>query len=107
MVGRLGACIRAGDTLARSGGDEFTIIGNVMDVQGAHALVTQLVAALSTPIEIDSHEVQTGLSIGVALFPEDGTDPDQLHAAADRAMYVAKRATRASSSVEELPSVSV
>jgi diguanylate cyclase (GGDEF)-like protein len=106
VVGRLGACIRAGDTLARSGGDEFTIIGNVMDVQGAHALVTQLVAALSTPIEIDSHEVQTGLSIGVALFPEDGADPDQLHAAADRAMYVAKRATRASASVEELPSVS-
>jgi GGDEF domain-containing protein len=41
-------------------------------------------------------QVRTGLSIGLALYPDDGSDPDQLHAAADKAMYIAKRAARSS-----------
>ena len=107
VVARLAACVQPGDTLARSGGDEFTLISDVPDPKGAEALAEQLGLALSTPIRIDEYEVQTGLSIGVALYPDDGNDPDQLHAAADRAMYIAKRATRIPPSIEILPPLSV
>jgi len=95
VVARLATCIQPGDTLARSGGDEFTVISYVKDLNAAKTLVAALELTLSPPVHIDGHEVQTGLSIGVALYPDDGSNPDQLHSAADRAMYTVKRATRA------------
>jgi len=91
---RLATCIRRGDTLARSGGDEFTVISDVEARQAADLLVALLARALAQTIRIDGHEVQTGLSIGLALYPDDGSNADQLHAAADRAMYADKRAAR-------------
>ena len=94
VVGRLSSRIRASDTLARSGGDEFTVVSYVRDAQGARSLVSSLEAALTAPISVRGEQVQTGLSIGLALYPDDGSDPDQLHSAADRAMYAAKRAAR-------------
>ena len=94
VVGQLAGRIRSSDTLARSGGDEFTVVSEVTDANGAAALVAALDSALSAPIEVQGLRVRTGLSIGLALYPEDGSDPDQLHAAADKAMYVAKRAAR-------------
>jgi diguanylate cyclase (GGDEF)-like protein len=94
VVGQLAGRIRSSDTLARSGGDEFTVVSEVADANGAAALVSALDSALSAPIEVQGLSVRTGLSIGLALYPEDGSDPDQLHAAADKAMYVAKRAAR-------------
>ena len=57
-------------------------------------LVLDLESALAAPIDIEGQLVQTGLSIGVALYPNDGKNPDELHAAADQAMYAAKRANR-------------
>jgi diguanylate cyclase (GGDEF)-like protein len=100
VVARLSACIRLGDTLARSGGDEFTVVSDVANMRAAEELAASLERALSPPISLNGHEIQTGLSIGIALFPDDGLDPDQLHSAADRAMYTAKRATRNTTSVE-------
>jgi diguanylate cyclase len=94
---RLAACVQPGDTLARSGGDEFTVISQVADMKAAGDLVAALEAALFVPMIIDRKEVQTGLSIGVALYPDDGVNADQLHAAADRAMYVVKRSSRGGS----------
>jgi diguanylate cyclase (GGDEF)-like protein len=94
VVSRLAGRIRASDTLARSGGDEFTLVSYVADADGARALVSSLEAALSTPIWVDGRQVQTGLSVGLALYPDDSRNPDQLHATADRAMYAAKRASR-------------
>jgi len=94
VAARLAARIRVGDTLARSGGDEFTVISPVRDRQAAEALVSALALALSLPILIDGKEVQTGLSIGMALYPDDGSDADQLHAAADGAMYAVKKLGR-------------
>jgi diguanylate cyclase (GGDEF)-like protein len=96
VVGQLSDRIRASDTLARSGGDEFTVVSVVADASGAAALVGALTSALSDPVSVDGFYVRTGLSIGLALYPDDGSDPDQLHAAADKAMYVAKRAARGS-----------
>jgi len=94
VVARLGSRIRASDTLARSGGDEFTVVSQVENAEGAHSLLSALESALSDPIIVEGKQVRTGLSIGLALYPDDGRDPDQLHAAADRAMYAAKRASR-------------
>lgn len=95
VVGRLATRLRSSDTLARSGGDEFTVVSAVRDREGAQALVADLEASLTVPMNIENVSVQTGLSIGVAMYPEDGSNADQLHAAADKAMYVAKRAARA------------
>jgi diguanylate cyclase (GGDEF)-like protein len=94
VVDQLSNRIRSSDTLARSGGDEFTVVSEVFNRDGAAALATALESALATPIPVEELRVRTGLSIGIALYPDDGSNPDQLHAAADKAMYVAKRAAR-------------
>ena len=94
VVSRLGARVRAADTLARSGGDEFTLVSQVASRQAAETLVLALEGALSEPIPVEGGKVRTGLSIGMALYPEDGSNADELCAAADRAMYAVKRAGR-------------
>ncbi len=98
VAARLGNRIRACDTLARSGGDEFTVVSQISSEESAVALLSALEAALSDPFVIEGKEVRTGLSIGLALYPDDGNDADQLCAAADRGMYVAKRSGRHSGS---------
>jgi len=103
VVAKLAPCIGPGDTLARSGGDEFTVVCDVADLREAQALSTALESALAAPIRINDTEVQTGLSIGLALYPDNGSGPDELHAAADHAMYVAKRATRTPPSLQPTP----
>jgi diguanylate cyclase (GGDEF)-like protein len=80
--------------LARSGGDEFTVVSQVANAIGAEVLLTALESSLSEPIMVEGKEIQTGLSIGLALYPDEGATSDELYAAADRAMYVAKRASR-------------
>jgi diguanylate cyclase (GGDEF)-like protein len=94
VVSRLTGRIRASDTLARSGGDEFTVVASVADAQEAAALGCALESAVSAPMYVEGQAMHIGLSVGVALFPDDGRNPDRLHAAADQAMYAAKRASR-------------
>ncbi len=106
VVARLGSRLRASDTLARSGGDEFTVVSQVDDAEGARVLLSALESALSDPILVEGEQVRTGLSIGLALYPDDGSNPDQLYAAADRAMYAAKRASRPSDAVGAAPQTS-
>jgi diguanylate cyclase (GGDEF)-like protein len=96
VAAQLEGRLRSSDTLARSGGDEFTVVSEVADRSGAAALVEALERSLAEPLAVQGLRVRTGLSIGIALYPDDGSDPDQLHAAADKAMYVVKRAGRAS-----------
>ncbi len=107
VVRRLASRMRVSDTLARSGGDEFTVVSTVADSGGAAILVSDLETALSAPINIEGKWLQTGISIGVALYPDDGHNPDQLHAAADEAMYVAKRAARHLGLVPTMPQPSM
>jgi diguanylate cyclase (GGDEF)-like protein len=95
VVARLSSRMRASDTLARTGGDEFTVISEVPNHQGAQTLVSALESALVLPLRIDGKLVRTGVSVGYALYPDSGTDPLELYAAADRAMYAAKRGSRA------------
>ncbi len=94
VVARLSSRMRASDTLARTGGDEFTVISEVTNQQGARTLVSALESALVLPLKVEGKQVRTGVSIGFALYPDDGTDPVELCASADRAMYATKRGGR-------------
>jgi diguanylate cyclase (GGDEF)-like protein len=94
VVLRLSSRMRASDTLARSGGDEFTVVSDVSDEHGAEILISALESALAVPLKVEGQLIQTGMSIGVALYPDHGHNPDELRAAADQAMYLAKRGGR-------------
>lgn len=90
VVNRLSARLRAADTLARTGGDEFTVVSEVADPQGAQALVWALEAALLLPLRVERKTVKLSVSVGYALYPDDAVDPSNLCALADRAMYLTK-----------------
>src|SRR5580700_233472 len=91
---RLKGRVRASDTLARSGGDEFTVVTHIANVRGAEDLASALESAIAAPLDVEGRLIQTGLSIGVALYPDQGRSRDELCVAADRAMYAAKRGRR-------------
>ncbi len=91
-VRRIAGCLREGDHVARYGGDEFVAL--VEGVTAAHEVepvIERIHAALATPILIPGGEVSLSLSSGMALAGEAGGSPEELLAAADRAMYAAKR----------------
>ena len=94
IVRRLKARMRATDTLARTGGDEFTVVSEMTGGDKGEGLIAALENALNTPCEVDGKIIQTGVSIGAALYPRDGRTSDQLCAAADEAMYAVKRSVR-------------
>jgi diguanylate cyclase (GGDEF)-like protein/PAS domain S-box-containing protein len=88
---RLTASVRRSDTVARVGGDEFTILlPDLASREDAVMLATKVVAAISRPFIIDGHRVDIGASVGIAFYPFDGENPDELMRKADQAMYVAK-----------------
>lgn len=89
---RLNSCLRRSDSVARMGGDEFTLllqnIANTTDV--AH-IAEKVISAIQQPADINGHEVVVGCSIGIAIYPEAGRDADTLLKHADMAMYKAKQ----------------
>jgi diguanylate cyclase (GGDEF)-like protein/PAS domain S-box-containing protein len=88
---RLRACIREIDVVARLSGDEFAIIQSaISDASDVIGLATRIHKALREPCEAMGHYLVAEASIGIALAPNDGTDPDQLLKNADLAMYAAK-----------------
>jgi len=89
---RLGHRLRDVDTLARFGGDEFVIVLEDIPERGQVAALTfELIKQLKVPFELqDGVTVHISGSVGVALFPEDGTDATQLIAKADQALYMVK-----------------
>ena len=88
---RLRSCVRESDTLVRLGGDELCVVQSVADpVSEAGGLATRVIEAIGTPFELDDHHVTVGVSIGIAVAPTDGSDPDQLMRCADLALYRAK-----------------
>jgi diguanylate cyclase (GGDEF)-like protein/PAS domain S-box-containing protein len=88
---RITACVRNSDTVARLGGDEFTVLlQDLADGEGAAEVAGEIIAALAEPFVLGENAVKVSASIGIALSPGDGTDPDTLTDAADQAMYEAK-----------------
>jgi diguanylate cyclase (GGDEF)-like protein len=89
---RLAWYIGPRDLLARTGGDEFTVLlGGVHDEHHLKFVASTMMSAASVPVLIDGLPVEVGISIGIALSPDHGDDTDSLCRAADKAMYSAKR----------------
>jgi diguanylate cyclase (GGDEF)-like protein/PAS domain S-box-containing protein len=90
---RISRCVRGTDTVARLGGDEFTVIlTDVNNVPDVEILVQEMLVALATPFSIIGKDVQISASIGITLYPEDASTPEELLKNADQAMYAAKNA---------------
>lgn len=93
---RLQGCMRESDTACRLGGDEF--VAMFPEIDGATAMkrvANKILNELNKPYEIGSHTFEISASIGVASYPEDGTDEKTLMRKADSAMYAAKKSGRA------------
>ncbi|MDH5179175.1 MAG: EAL domain-containing protein, partial [Gammaproteobacteria bacterium] len=88
---RLHECVREGDTVARLGGDEFAIVLNdLAALDDVPHIAEKLIESLSEPLVINGQELFITSSIGIAMFPQDGTDSQELLKKADAAMYRAK-----------------
>lgn len=88
---RLQASVRESDTVARLGGDEFVLVlPERIDERLATGIVQHIIESVATPLTTEGHEFFLGSSIGVAVYPGDGEDPETLIKNADIAMYRAK-----------------
>jgi diguanylate cyclase (GGDEF)-like protein/PAS domain S-box-containing protein len=88
---RLKATVGESDTVARLGGDEFAVVQiGRSEETAARSLAGRLVEVISAPYEIDDHQIVIGVSIGISLSPQDGSNPDELLKNADLALYRAK-----------------
>jgi diguanylate cyclase (GGDEF)-like protein/PAS domain S-box-containing protein len=93
---RLQTCIRANDTAGRLGGDEFVLLLTHLDnTEEFGRALQRVMEAVKQPVAIDKVlQATVSASIGIALFPQNGTDPDTLLRHADQAMYLAKQSGR-------------
>ncbi|MES9858892.1 MAG: EAL domain-containing protein [Sedimenticola sp.] len=92
---RVRECLRSTDTVARLGGDEFTVIlSDVNDQYSIGRVAQKIIDTLKRPFNIEGNEVFIGASIGIGIYPNDGTNRGDLAKHADIAMYEAKSAGR-------------
>jgi diguanylate cyclase (GGDEF)-like protein/PAS domain S-box-containing protein len=88
---RLKKCLREGDTLARIGGDEFTLLlPEILDRSNSEYIAKKIISTLKNPFYIDKHELFVSTSIGIAHYPDDGLTMEALIKHADIAMYHVK-----------------
>jgi diguanylate cyclase (GGDEF)-like protein/PAS domain S-box-containing protein len=88
---RLSACVRLEDTIARQGGDEFIVLlDNLQDGRGASVAAQKVLNALRQPFSLGGTEQHVSGSVGIALYPDDGRDPQTLMKNADTAMFHGK-----------------
>jgi diguanylate cyclase (GGDEF)-like protein len=92
---RLSDCVREADTVARIGGDEFVaLMAELSDTDSILALAEKLRLALKQPFAVNVHELTISCSIGVAVYPDNGSTAEAITKCADSAMYRAKEAGR-------------
>lgn len=97
MAERIQSVAEDADTVARIGGDEFAIIqADLANAEAAAVLAKRVVDAVGATVEMDGHEIHLGANVGIAIYPQDGEDPDHLIKNADMAMYRAIRSETAS-----------
>jgi diguanylate cyclase (GGDEF)-like protein/PAS domain S-box-containing protein len=91
VAGRISSVARTSDTVSRLGGDEFAIMLPYIENTDDIAMIAlKLLASIAGPCVVDGNEIEVTTSIGISVFPEDGTDSESLIAHADAAMYQAK-----------------
>ena len=92
---RFSGRLRAIDTCARFGGDEFVVLADQLDSRAdAERLAHDLLETLHEPVTLGEAHTHADASIGIAVFPEDGSDPETLLAFSDARMYASKRASK-------------
>jgi diguanylate cyclase (GGDEF)-like protein len=91
VADRLRGCLRSSDVVARLGGDEFVVLLEEIKERGdVERVAADVLAALGQPMQLSGHECHTTASIGIAMYPSDGSDAQELTKNADMAMYLAK-----------------
>ncbi|HEX5093181.1 MAG TPA: GGDEF domain-containing protein, partial [Burkholderiales bacterium] len=93
LAARLRTSVRGSDTVARYGGDEFVILAGELD-RGADAgmIAEKVTDMVQVPLALEGGPIRVSCSIGISVFPDDGEDPEQLIALADKAMYATRSA---------------
>jgi diguanylate cyclase (GGDEF)-like protein/PAS domain S-box-containing protein len=93
---RMKSSLRETDVLARLGGDEFAIIqeGGTTQHEGAIALALRIIHSITQPFDLDGHQANIGTSVGIAMAPEHGLEPEDLLKSADLALYAVKSGGR-------------
>jgi diguanylate cyclase (GGDEF)-like protein/PAS domain S-box-containing protein len=92
---RLRECLRDIETLSRQGGDEFLIVlNNMRDTESVAVVAEKILERMAEPFEIDHHKLSISLSIGIAVYPDDGKDFETLLRQSDTALYHAKESGR-------------
>jgi diguanylate cyclase (GGDEF)-like protein len=92
VAGRFSDRLRSIDICARFGGDEFVVLADQLDARNdAECLARDLLETLEEPVELHDATTRAKASIGIAMFPEDGRDAEELLAFSDARMYAAKR----------------
>ena len=91
VADRLRGCVRASDTVARLGGDEFVVLLlDLVDPKCSTLVAQKILAAIAKPITLLGHEFRVTASVGISVYPQDGSDEQTLTKNADVAMYQAK-----------------
>lgn len=95
VASRLQQCVREGDSVARLGGDEYAIcLAALPDSNDAALVADKVLESLALPFIVEEHELHVSASIGLGLYPADGSDAPSLMRAANAAMYQAKQKGR-------------
>ncbi|HZV63502.1 MAG TPA: EAL domain-containing protein [Telluria sp.] len=94
-AGRLQTCVREDDSVARLGGDEFVLsLPLLNDSNDAAQVARKVLDAFAQPFTVEEHQLHIGASVGISVYPDDGTDMETLMRTADTAMYHAKEMGR-------------
>jgi diguanylate cyclase (GGDEF)-like protein/PAS domain S-box-containing protein len=97
VAARLVACVRGADTVSRQGGDEFVVLlSDLLQPEDAAVMAARVLRAVAEPHSIEHHDMHVTTSIGVSVYPDDGSNAENLIKNADTAMYQAKENGRQS-----------